>query len=659
MAEPGPKRLKTRLVTTIGEDPPFSYLPPDVIVSEILIHITVGLDILTREEDQVGPFAKEFACIGRFKRDCLRHRWAIFRSINVSPALQFLALTRGNKFSCNQYMILPLKYAVQFTVPLYSIRGLDTPEERVFQTSQFLQYHDEDLDFLKLERTPEKALLPSFKMPNLTTISSLLMGERNTRYPRATTIIIQAPMDEIPEWCEALRLMAAFWEDLLFVSSVARLLPLYFKKDSDLVTTIGTIGQQYRPRLVDIFCGLGYMEEEESSVVWNMANVWNLRRFIIRGKKWTPQLLFGGGPWYDFLRPLMNLEYLELEVTIPTRFDRHWFLPPVRKKLRVAGFSVPPGYVFPSEATFYDCRFDPTHTYLLPPEGVDILEIRQETKYDAPARIYEETRWNERLLDDLHGRTTMRGNVRKLIYDCLFELKVVDPGGPPIPLEHRQYVVERIGLPYEFVFNGNIEEAIIFSITSHAVGYPGPNLVRLIGQTEDLRLDICKFLNLIANQVTKLSMMDCHHSTVTIAEPVHGVVLERPEDVMLQIQSIGELVCRLLPLNFLTLGRGYGFTIHGSVDRAFVTGDVSFNFTCNFDRVINLTMENCKATVRINDLDAVQFITFVNIIARNITFIWPDDTPTVRIPRNKLIFMKMESREVSKLRRKLSQFTED
>ena len=643
MAEPGPKRLKTRLVTTIGEDSPFSYLPPDVIVSEILIHITVGDDILTREDDQVGPGAKEFACIGRFKRDRLRHRWAIFRSINVSPASQFLTLTGRSVLSGMRYMILPLKYVTRFTVPL-AATNWNGDELMAMSTERKLRSYGKSLDFLKLERTPEKAILPSLKMPNLTTISSLLMGSRNDIYPNATTIIMQAAMDEIPEWCETLQVQDrkdviehGYPDDDWFS-------PGWLRIATDPLDSLGIIGQHERPNLVNVLFEQARSTRGEKQVEWNMANVPYLRRFVIHCGTWNPQLPFGGGSWYDFLRPLRHLEELVLYLTIPTRYDRHWFLPPVHKSLEVAGFSVPPGYVFPSEATFYDCRFDPTHTYLLPLEGVDNLEIHQRTRYDAPVRIYEETTWtwHQEEMRDLPGRITIAGNAKELWYTANFHLKPINQTVSPT---HRQYVVERIGLPYELVFNGDIEKATIKSGNARMSRYPDKNLVELNGWTKELSLQSCRNLDIRAQQVDMLNVNGSKMLTVKVIEPV-GSVYVLNSDCVILAPSINNLMCT---------GDDqfkYEWTFRGIVHRANVMGH---SVTVHFDQVIDLTISSGKVSVWIDDLDAVRIITFVNVVSENITFIWPDDTPAVRIPNHKLKFVSVSQLEASKLRRKLTE----
>jgi len=649
----------------------FDMLPPDVVVWEILIHITVGFDIYTNEEDQVGPKAKVTGCFGRFCRDPTRHAWAIFRRLNINPATQFLALTQGNVLTGKKLMVLPLRYVAQFTVPLATTeRGPNKYGELVVlgvrRTDHLLRTRGKGIDFMQLVGTDDKKIVPSLKMPHLTTVSSLLLGgNKDEMYPNATTILMQGPMDEIPDWCVTLRVQEKgarhFQTEWYQLGSApwgieAYMSPQWVHMDTKPIDELDVIGRHSCPNLENVVFKVSRFNDEEKRVVWNMANVPKLRRFVIGGGAWDPQFLLGRGSYYDFLRPLENLDELELRVQIPTDYKKHWFLPPVRRKLMATGFTVPPGYEFPPLSGFTDCQFDPQHTYLLPLGGIEELVIVQGSKYDAPNTVYTDKpwEWESSVLSDLPGRIMIAGKVNVLTYLTTFGMKLPDPDADAVSEEDRQALVELNGLPYEFVFNGSIEHMDIESKVKPQFGkisYPVPNLIVLNGQIKDVTLRRCRDLSLVVNRVDGMirSTDGGPGLTVTSTERVHSIISTNT-NWKIVAPSIDVLIC--------DGGRTYESSLvdvsgTGTVHRAKL---INGPHIARFNQVIDLTIESCTATtVWINDLDAVRSITFVNVMAMYIKFIWPDDTPNARIPNHKLKFVNISEWEVTKLRRKLTQ----
>jgi len=639
----------------------FDMLPPDVITSEILIHITVGVDIYTSEDDQVGPKAKVTGCFGRFCRDPLRYPWPIFRRININPVTRFLELTPRNVLTEIKNMILPLRYAVQLTVPVRTTQWMRVGPSMVrgeIYTELALERRGKTIDFMKLEWAPDKKLLSSFEMPLLTTISSLLLGggrrimlpggTRDKMYPNATTILMQGPMNEIPMWCVTLRV-----QEMLSITSIDApgeivFGPSWVNLRSKPLDQFGVIGRHSRPRLENIiFKQVDPETPTNRTVVWNMKNVPSLRRFVIEGGTWDPQFLLGRGSYYDFLSPLNMLDELELNLQIPANYKKHWFLPRVRSKLKVSGFTVPPGYKFPPNSGFTECRFDPQHTYLLPPGGVKGLLIHQEQKYDAPNTVYTDApwKWDADELSDLPGRITIAGNVNVLSYTAIFYLKPADPDADAVPPAERQALVELNGLPYEFVFNGNIGYAEITSGNMRRSAYPDTNLVQLNGLTKKLRLYACRFLEVVANRLYFLQVFNSKTLTITITERVSMVYVMNTDDCTINAPLI----------NLLTLMNSEHFvnrvTVGSTVRRVDLIGQ-SFNVDLNRVAVLNISCK--KVTIRIAKLGVVQMIVFDGIESENVTFKWPANTPNVRIPNHKLTFMNMTPLEVDKLRRKLT-----
>jgi len=664
MSDRPAKRLKKDITTPTVS---LAMLPPRLIFSEILIHIVVGVDIYRTENDIVGPDAKWGGCFGRPKRWVVKYSpFAIFRSIAINPAFLSLTYAEGNDLSGQPHMVLPLRYMKQFTVPSFSYRQRPTSPRIFLYLQTMFTHYKLNLDNLKI--------VPGNRMPQLTTISSLLIRtpeDRKTIYPDVTTIVMQSPMPEIPNWCERLHIVPSeelrLWE---FPKSRSHPnSPWWVGETGTLLDTLRSLTRHFRENLSEIVFQPGYIQSHSwlappIPITWDMHNLPNLRKFVISVTTWDPQFLDGVGSYYDFLRPLNMLDELKLKLRVPTDYKKHWFLPEVRKRLKVTGFTVPPGYVFPFNSEFRECRFDPQHTYLLPPGGVERLAIHQETKYDAPHDAYKQRPLVN--LHDMHGRITIAGNVRKLKYSHMCALAMPDPQCQAVSETDRQYVIDQIGLPYEFVFNGDIDDADINpEKTRRFMRYVNPDtsLVRLNGWTKNLVLHNGGGLRLFANRVTNLRVLNGRDLRVAIDNPVLKVHLMSPLDVRLKTPNIDEFVC------------GYGksfagfpllakeFTIHGPINRAFVKGgETQKTFDCTFDRVAMLSMESCIASVRINHLDAVQSITFTNVMARDITFIWPDTspgTPAGRIPNEKLHFVKMTSRETSKLRMKLTKSMEE
>jgi len=657
---PAKRRRKVLKLTEFMDE-----IPPDVVVSHILPHIVIGVDIYTRSSDLIGPLAKTVGCFGRFNRDPLRHPWAVFRSFNVGLGLFYAARFPSAWIRVGKrYMILPWRYIVLFTLP------------------RIVYVQDRDI------------AMQGFELPNLETVSSILLVDpldSNKLYRRATTVIVQCWMDKIPNWCETLKLANgnqwdAPWRSEIFAA-----------------TWVSKIGEhpcfRLKNAIIKIRLPRGYFE-----VVWDMRNVPNLEKFVIAHGFWIPlkpryrAILDQDGDScpesvdYDFLKPLHHLKELVLRMFLPVVYNRHWFLPPVEKRIFVAGFRVRAGFVIPPKANFKSCQWDPTCVYTVRPGSRNVLKINQNRKYDAPASVYEATTLSRDVERHLPGRTTIRGALYKLKYSAL-NFSLISYSSRPT--KKQEAVIRRLlGLPFEFMFIGNIHKARLSSSpVRRDIPFPSNRIV-LGGKVDKVSLIDSESLELRVTKVANLDVNMSDSCRITTDDSIDVATLARAaveltapyiDRLNVHLGGIGLKVISDVNLLIIPSLR-HDAEFVGNIDKVHVaecdkmvtiTGDVgelsSVNtsgtiavtgyvghaslsgpellYDCthvNFGRVGTLDISPCFVDIMIDDIDSIESVVFGSVRAKQIEF------HGKRIEGRKLRFNGTKPREIEKIKDKIS-----
>jgi len=676
MADPPAKRRRRELVKIMDN------LPPDVVVSHILPHFIIGVDIYASPDQIIGPNAVTFGCFGRFGRDRGRHAWAIFRSISVTSGFFAAAQTAGDAKFGQKCMIIPLRYVVYFTMPF-------RPDIHEDEEGAALFIQD-------LTRNQNRKWTP-----RLETVSNMLLTDpvdQRALYPNAETIILQRPMDQIPNWCEGIILREGDVGDTWI-------------SDVDPIFWVSKIGERPHPQLTRVVVELGTCLDS-MEVVWDMKNVPALEKLVVGRGHWIPlkpryRALAEGADYhghdapdyhdYDFLRPLRHLKVLSLRVFQPVTYNTHWFLPPVESRIDVIGFRVAAGFAIPPNARFVSCQWDPTCVYVLRPGKWNVLEIVQNVKHDAPNSVYQTSSRLPEAYASLPGRTTIRGTLRRLVYIAdSFDL-MPEPSTDPISelaKANQQAVIDRLGLPFEFRFIGNVHKALIISSPAISAGMPD-NRIILDGQADKVELHNSESLELHVNPVKQFDVRDCRTCHVTTVGSICAVSLEwssiqltatyidtlgiYASDGDIKVDSnINELTVNILKdnaefvgkinkvhidrcekmvtiignVNELTSVRTRGtIVVTGSVGHASLTGPSIFNVytRAEFDRVNTLEINGGFVDIVVKDMDNINSVIFgSDVRAEQIEF------HRKRIDNRKLRFNGTNPAEVKDIKLKLS-----
>jgi len=510
----------------------FDLLPPDVIVSEILIHIVVGQDIVTtsveRGEDQL-------ACFGRFNRDRMRHPWTIFRNVMV-----WVPETVGNLF------VIPIRYLHTLTAPMSIQLGPAPPLAEVWAINE--------LPFLQYQRALVRGAV------NLRSVtSSVLMRypEIALDSPNLETLVLQDGIERIPEWCRNLQIMP-YIERVVYAVNA----PEWLDEGTDPFWWAAShLFTRYRPNLVSVELYAHDLDPSWRHVEvskWDLSNAPNLRTLWIEYLTWKPVQEAGGRPQYDFFSRSFPpyLESLKMDMTPDRNARSQWYLPPVTKQLNACYYHVAAGYVIPPDAEFYWCHWNPTHNYKLyraadPSYMNKRLAITRHPTQPYQARGHM---WAVEAVDlgrtpdsmalaQVRGRLTVTGNVKELHYDATDHLV----GTTDEILQSIEKLYPYVGRPFEFVFNGNSDLVVVKSSadrTGDDFQHNDPrfrNKVTLNGSIKDLQIRPSTNLDITVQECRELMIWDSINVIVTVSSPSIQEVYFFGSGCIMRVEHIGTL----------------------------------------------------------------------------------------------------------------------
>ena len=624
--------------------PRFDQLPPDVIVSEILIHFIIGVDFLD-ELLELGALPSSLFCFGYFNRDVTRHIWAIFRS--------FLVIPPNGKLSTRLINLL---------IPLSKIHSLAMPG-----ASFSRDVHCSSVTATRTICTSR--VLPNVPMPLLKSVSNVVMRnvDDNSQFRDLDTLILQAPVWDVPDWCVHLRVQSQTYRyhgawpipprNCLGPGGITE-----FLKPRWIFRGLSARGWMARHLFTHLTPNLREVTLDGSDSLYrraekhyNSPTAWDLRNAPKLRKLWIGYGLFVPKvkkkvkkichlvDFHDFLLPLSSgLDELMFGTVTPRYVKPQWYLPPVNKAVHVTGFAVPPDYEIPKRATFIKCYFDPNHEYCFrePPTST---KTNKSLYIKRCPYLYDDE-------PNQQGRICIKGNVNTLCYICshIDVYRLTSSANQGL-----------IGRPFEFVFTGNTSVSGIISNTTILQRRDKCNRahVALNGTSEIVKVHKCSTLDIdILRCSGHLLVYDATNTVITIAEEcVPSVSISDCDDVTLTVPRIATLIMsdRGVQSNGIVVNADICYlrcdnmgdfiystwvtpiTLTGVVDKAILHKSYGEYI---FSQVRSLTVRAGGPTFHLLDPDKLERLTFESMTMEYTESYQFWEMPQLHLPRHKVQF---------------------